>query len=121
MLDFEFVFSDPIPSGMGIWEITNSGEQPHEVALVKGPDGVTLEQVLAVSEADMSGGTPPADSPSADDFEPFGNTVAISGGQTTWVPFDLEPGTYVAFCFVTDPETGLPHMMLGMTTVFTVE
>jgi hypothetical protein len=121
MLDFEFVLSDPVPSGLGIWEITNSGEQPHEVALVRGPEGVTIDQVLAVAEADSTGGTPSADGPSADDFEPVGNTVSISAGQTTWVPFDLEPGTYVAFCFVPDPETGLPHMMLGMTTVFTVE
>lgn len=33
---------------------------------------------------------------------------------------DLTPGTYVAVCFVIDPETGMPHAMEGMVSLFEV-
>ncbi|CAA9574551.1 MAG: hypothetical protein AVDCRST_MAG33-2895 [uncultured Thermomicrobiales bacterium] len=44
----------------------------------------------------------------------------LSTGQTNWVAIDLEPGYYVALCFITDPESGAPHAMLGMIELFEV-
>ena len=43
-----------------------------------------------------------------------------SGGQTIWSEFDLDPGTYAVICFILDHETGRPHAVDGMVTVFTV-
>ncbi len=52
--------------------------------------------------------------------EVFG-TGDQSGGVTAWYSTNFEPGTHGALCFITDPETGLPHVMLGMIEVFEVE
>jgi hypothetical protein len=37
-----------------------------------------------------------------------------------WPLLDLEPGTYVAVCWVPDSRNGMPHVMEGMLDVFTV-
>lgn len=34
--------------------------------------------------------------------------------------FDLTPGTPAVICFIIDLETGRPHLMDGMVTIFTV-
>jgi hypothetical protein len=44
----------------------------------------------------------------------------MNPGYTNWALPDLEPGEYVAICFVPDPESGLPHFALGMLMPFTV-
>jgi hypothetical protein len=33
----------------------------------------------------------------------------------------LGPGYYVAICSTTDPETGMPHLLLGEIGAFTVD
>ncbi len=38
-----------------------------------------------------------------------------------WMSLTLEAGTYSALCFCPDEETGMPHVAMGMYTVFTVE
>jgi hypothetical protein len=45
----------------------------------------------------------------------------IAPGSTEWLMLSLNPGRYVTFCFVTDPATGKPHVMLGMIYPFTVQ
>jgi hypothetical protein len=37
-----------------------------------------------------------------------------------WLALDLQPGTYVALCFIPDEAPGAPHALLGMIQVFTV-
>ena len=44
----------------------------------------------------------------------------MSPGNTVWAVLDLEPGDYIAICFVPDAESGAPHAMLGMIAPFTV-
>jgi len=39
---------------------------------------------------------------------------------TVAVEFNLEPGTYVALCFMPEKETGMPHAFKGMYAVFTI-
>ncbi|HEX2194576.1 MAG TPA: hypothetical protein VHK63_06450, partial [Candidatus Limnocylindria bacterium] len=46
---------------------------------------------------------------------------ALSAGQTSWLALDLQPGTYVALCFVPDEQTGTPHALMGMVSIFTVD
>ena len=38
-----------------------------------------------------------------------------------WLAVDFAPGTYLAACFITDPETGMPHAMIGMIQVIVIE
>ena len=58
--------------------------------------------------------------PSLAEIEPAGGLGWLSPGQSAWTDVTFEPGTYAAVCFVFDPETGMPHLMLGMVEVFTV-
>jgi hypothetical protein len=65
-------------------------------------------------------GTPPADDSVFAQFVFVGYAALQSGGQTTWVEFDLAPGTYAVVCYIIDPHTFRPHALDGMVTVFTV-
>ena len=106
-----------LPAGEQTWKITNSGAQPHFMAIVRAPAGITAAEVLAIFE----NGLPP-DGPYAEsdfDFQQPGLGL-LSSGQTAYLTLDLAPGTYVAICQVPDVETGMPHAMLGMVQVFAV-
>jgi LPXTG-motif cell wall-anchored protein len=45
---------------------------------------------------------------------------ALMTGKSAWASLDLQPGDYIALCFVPDPASGKSHLELGMHTVFTV-
>jgi hypothetical protein len=49
-----------------------------------------------------------------------GGVEALDIGQRQWLPTTLQPGNYVAVCFIPDPATGKPHAALGMLREFTV-
>jgi hypothetical protein len=108
-------------SGSNFIKIENASDQPHFVDFQKGPDNMTLEQVAYTLQADMTG-TPQAGGLNPEtDFTQTASTATQSGRTTTWVAIDLEPGTYAALCFFPDKDTGMPHAMMGMFNVFTVE
>jgi len=120
MSDFLFSGFDSLQTGSRLVAVTNTGEQPHMMILAKIPDGSTVDDVMAAMNA-AEGGTPAANAIPESEITPIGGgVVLLSSGQTSWVPLDFEAGTYMAICFVTDPNTGEIHAMLGMTSVFTV-
>lgn len=130
MLDFAFDMPDQVSAGPQIWEVVNEGPQPHEIGLLRLAPGVTPDQALG-----MFGGSPAspaaghdehgAASPeAAGDPPPFtavGGMQGMATGLRGWVILNLEPGTYVAVCFIPDPATGQTHVALGMAAAFTVE
>ncbi len=118
LVDFAFGGFSKVMAGPQIWEISNLGEQPHMLSLSKVPDGTTLAQVLnTVSAMDM--GTPSADALTEDQIQSVPNGVLLlSTGQTMYLPLTLDQSTYLALCFVTDPNTGMLHVMEGMVAVF---
>ena len=121
MQDFAFGMPAQLPAGPQVWQVTNTGEQPHFILLVKGPDDLTMDDVMAILAAEATGGTPPAGVPNPEtDFADIGETSLLSAGKSMWLEFDLAPGTYVALCFFPDPETRMPHAALGMVQLFTV-
>lgn len=120
LFDFNFEFPDAIGPGRQLWAVTNTGEQPHELLLARSPEPVTTEQVLELMASESEEATPTGGGPSFGDLEPVGGMGWLSPGMTAWTEVDLTPGTYVALCFVFDPETGLPHVAMGMVAVFTV-
>jgi uncharacterized cupredoxin-like copper-binding protein len=77
-------------SGQGTVEVTNNGDQPHELTILK---------------ADQTGA---------------GGLATIAPGETGYIPIDLAPGDYTFVCFVTDPESGQIHLQLGMQANVTV-
>jgi hypothetical protein len=115
------VSPDPLPTGPQIWEVANTGtKQSHHLVMQRIPEGTTAEQILA-EFGGMMAGTPPAQDSIAMQAVYVGYAALQSGGYTTYQEFDLDPGTYAVICFIIDPETGMPHVMNGMVTVFTVE
>jgi hypothetical protein len=108
-------------AGSNLIKIENVSDQPHFVDFQKGPDDMTLDQIAATLQADMTG-TPQAGGLNPEtDFTQTASTGTQSGGTTTWIAIDLEPGAYAAFCFFSDKDTGIPHAMMGMFNIFTVE
>jgi hypothetical protein len=121
MGDFYFSgLTDGVPAGQGIWAVTNTGKQPHMLVLANVPDGTTEQHVIDTFTTEMTG-TPVAGAmdPNAAQFLSTG-VILLSSGESMYVPTDLQDGTYMALCFVTDPATGQPHIMEGMVSVFQV-
>lgn len=127
MSDFEFALDGPVNAGLNVIELPNVGEQPHFILVAQAPDGTTEEDVLGMIEREFmafESGTPAATPEGGLSFEDVVDVFSTgdqSAGTTAWYAADLQPGTHVAICFVTDPETGMPHVMLGMIEVFEVE
>ena len=110
-----------LKSGENIVRIENAGSQPHELLLMRGPDGMTKDQLKGAIEAEMTG-TPVAGGLNPNtDLVPVAGTNDQSAGTTTWVPFNLEPGTYAALCFFSDKNSDMPHAAMGMYNVFQVK
>ena len=89
-------------------------DQTHEFQLVRVPAGTTKAALLQCLTGPQSACTlagEPIDS---------GGAASIAPGSTQWVELNLAPGTYAAWCFVPDINTGMPHAFMGMITVFTV-
>ncbi|HEV2122797.1 MAG TPA: hypothetical protein VGW38_08490 [Chloroflexota bacterium] len=138
MEDFTFELPTHISAGRQVWEVVNEGAQPHEIVLLKLAPGVSPEQAMEmllspaagqeaspeVGQTGASHDASPAGSPAASGpppFQPVGGMQAMATGLRGWAVLDLEPGTYVAVCGVPDPQSGQPHLMLGMVATFTVE
>jgi hypothetical protein len=119
MKEFTFEIPGSIASGPQIWEMGNTGTQPHFMVLFGVPDGTTMNQVLATVQTFVTG-TPAADALGLDDLHDVYDTAFISPGQHLWIQLNLDPGTYAAICFFSDKDTGQLHALEGMVTVFTV-
>jgi hypothetical protein len=119
MGDFYFGGFDNVAAGPQVWEVTNEGVQPHMLVMGKVPDGTTFDQFMATLQTEMTG-TPVAGGLDSDQVQFLNDGVfLLSKGQTMWLPLDIADGTYVVMCFVTDPNTGQPHVMEGMVNMFT--
>lgn len=91
--DFYFEITEPV-SGNATVEITNVGEQSHEVGIGKGPHGEDGEVTTIFAPA--------------------------PGGRL-WAEVNLKPGEYTLVCFLPDPKTNKPHLKLGMELPFEVK
>jgi hypothetical protein len=117
LLDFAFSVPLNIAAGEQTWEIQNQGEQWHEMVIMKLPDDTTIAGLT-----DLIGQFASAEDPSSLPVQPVGFVFPISQGERTWVDMNLEPGVYVAICFLPDlaGEGGIPHVEHGMIQVFNV-
>jgi hypothetical protein len=103
---------DQVPAGRQTWQIENSGQQWHEMAIAQLNEGVTIEDVIAYAEGGFEG-------------EPPGQVIAgwhpIGAGKTAWVTWDLPAGEYTVLCLVPDIEGDMaPHTAHGMVRTLTV-
>lgn len=119
--EFRVTFSAPLASGPQVIEVVNTGEQPHFLFVGGVPDGTTVDDALAAFEAFWNPTASPAASFSFAETPELLGTGDQSAGVTAWYAVDFPGGTVVVACFVTDPETGMPHAMLGMTEIVVIE
>jgi hypothetical protein len=113
MLDFSYVMPAGLVAGEQTWEITNSGQQWHEIIILRPAPGVTQEQLLEMFASDQ----PPQGEPP---FEEVGSFGPISAGERGWLPLELEAGTYMAVCFLPDFASGESHLEKGMIATFEI-
>lgn len=112
--DFSFTLPSSIQAGPLTLKVTNNGPQPHEIAVIKLAQGVTMQKLLQL----MSQPNPPAGPPP---FTDAGGLGALKPNSSAWLKLNLQPGNYGTLCFVPDQKTGKPHFMLGMYASFTVK
>ena len=111
-VDYQFIFSRPLESGLQRIDVVNQGVQPHEVVVVKLFQDATVRDVIASFEPGASG--PPRG-------ELVSGITAIEKGSRVTFTGEFEPGRYGLICFVPDAVTGRPHFLHGMTTEFIVK
>lgn len=118
--EFTLGLPEQLRPGPQVWHVMNSGEQLHEIQLIRTPELLTIEQILTIMTL-PEGGTPPPGVPALSDLEfvPEG-AKTMSPGREIWIEMDLQPGNYVAICSNADTETGQPHALLGEVSIFTV-
>jgi hypothetical protein len=103
-----------VASGNFAFQVTNVGQQQHEVLVLKITNDAPLSGVLnelATSEED--------EIPAGIDFVAFGGPYDPASQGTVFMPTPLSAGRYALVCFVSGPG-GTPHAFLGMTSEFTV-
>jgi hypothetical protein len=99
--------------GAFTWE--NVSDTIHFAALQPVKAGTTDEQVQEY--LDSGAQTPP-------DFfveGPGAGADVVSPGRSEQISYDLPKGTYVLLCFIADDETGMPHAVMGMHRVVTLD
>jgi hypothetical protein len=111
MDDFSFDLPSEVNAGRQVWKVINQGKQWHEMNLIRLQPGKTIQDVGQFMEA--PDGLPP--------FEMVGGVNGFSSQGVGWLILDLEPGDYVALCFIPDPATGHSHLELGMVSLFTAQ
>lgn len=114
LVDFAFTIPSELAAGPQVWQITNEGEQWHEMAVFHLLDeSLTIDDVLELA---MSPEVP----------EGLVEEVFIwhpsDPGTIAWTELDLEPGSYAILCFLPDlaTEEMEPHFMHGMSAIVTV-
>jgi hypothetical protein len=131
---FEMGFSLPevIQGGPQLWEVKNTGAMLHEIAIFPVPENATPEQVQEAISAELAAefGGDPAETRATidalgDEWAGWSSDLqagvgVISPQAASLAQVDLEPGTYGAVCFIPEPNSEIPHLMLGMTNVFEV-
>jgi hypothetical protein len=109
-----------LAAGENLVKLVNEGAQPHFVDFSLVPDGTTNDNIAATIQMEM-GATPEAEPLDMAATMPAAYLPEQSTGVTAWHAVSLEAGTYAVMCWISDPETGMPHAMLGMHNVVVVE
>jgi hypothetical protein len=107
--EFRYQLDTPIVAGSQTIKVHNAGAQRHEAQLARLPDGVSVDQYIALS-----------DSTSLTKGASYGGVAPIQPGADGYFNAYFTPGTYAFICFVTDPTTGRAHFQLGQIQQFTV-
>ena len=112
MRDFSFDTPDTLAAGLLTYQVTNRGQEAHEMVFLRLAGGKTWKDVMAFLQTPQAKTLPGSI---------VGGMSALGPDQTAWVSMDLVPGTYVILCFLPDTSSGLLHVQLGMICSITVK
>jgi hypothetical protein len=117
--NFQINLPDQIQTGPQVFEVTNTGEQPHEMFISMTPERLTVEEAeaLLLMAPDAA---PDPNLPNPEEFVEAGFILPISPDKSSLVEMNMAPGHYVAVCFLPDQDSSQPHAALGMVTIFSV-
>lgn len=100
--------------------MNHAKDEQHEIGVIriKPGSGVDAAKLVADIRSDANG----AQQKYGDKVEPVAETEAPPG-QTAYTTVDLQPGQYVAACFIPvgGKDGGVPHAQKGMVQAFTVK
>jgi hypothetical protein len=108
MADFAYPGSEKWAAGSHMLRIENTGRQDHQMRLVRLRNGSSMKQWMTAEDPNAHG-------------TPVAGMARMGPGEVAYLPVELSAGVYVAFCLVTDPATGRPHVELGMLRSIRVE
>ena len=111
LADYTFTLSAPLTAGTHTLRIVNTGQQPHEVELVRLAPGKSAAEMA--KWVFQQYGPPPG--------EPLGGVPALPVGGYAFITQDFPPGNYALLCFVPDVKDGKPHAAHGMVKQITVK
>ena len=114
LVDFNFAIPAEITAGPKVWQISNKGQQWHEMAIVKLNEGATIDDVMAMLQSEEESSGPPP-------FEDVAFWSPNSPGETGYVTWDLPAGEYTVLCFLPDLAGDMSsHAAHGMVANLTV-
>lgn len=106
--DGSFTFSAESVQGTDIViNVSNTGQQPHEVLILKVPDGVGASEIAAA----------PTGIPERGTF--IAQATVPAGSEGTMILTGMRPGTYTVVDLLPDA-VGMPNVSNGMITTFEV-
>lgn len=112
-MDYGFQGPDTVSAGWTTLTLENQGEELHHLQLLRLPEGLTLDDLLAaLAEGEAAGPPPPG-------LESAGGVGVLAPGGASTAQVNLEEGDYALVCFIPDAN-GVPHVALGMAQAFTV-
>lgn len=116
---YTFDLPDTVSSGPQIWQVENMHAAIHHLVLFEADRLYSADEIVGGLES-LFMGTPVAD---GFDLSTAGvpiATSALSEGSSIWIEVDLQPGYYVALCFLPDVGGDAPHAFMGMVDSFEV-
>lgn len=117
---YTFDIPDTVAGGPQVWRVSNTHDVFHHVVAFGVDRLYTPDEVVAGLVADFTATPAAAGAFSFEAAEFAFSSPPLSGGRTIWIEPNLEPGYYVALCFLPDPGADLPHAVSGMIDAFEV-
>jgi uncharacterized cupredoxin-like copper-binding protein len=109
LADYTITAPATLPASMATFNVTNTGKEAHQAALVRLDSGKTYADFQAAMKVQ---GPPPAW------IVWLGGTHAAPGGSSQ-VTIPLEAGQYAWYCIIPGADS-IPHVMKGMSAPLTV-
>jgi uncharacterized cupredoxin-like copper-binding protein len=110
--DFEFQgIPEELPAGTYKFHFANAGEEPHELLIFKNPEGLSLEEIMALGPEE---GPKHVEVATMTFAEPSKSTKKPAVAALT-------AGEYEVVCFIPTPTDNKPHFQHGMHATITVK